>query len=250
MLYKLKSLYKNFLERSIDIILPPRCPISGELVLQNGTLDASVWQKLNFIEKPFCPHCGLPYQNHSQEGLLCGACLSEPPDFDLARAALYYDDGSRGLILAFKHADRTLLTPLLTQLLMRCVPPDSLTHADLIMPVPLHRWRLLKRRYNQAAELARVLSRKTDIPWNPHLLQRRRNTDSQGHKNKSQRRKNVRGAFTVSSQDKHHIKNKHIILLDDVYTTGATLNACCKTLRNAGAKHITVLTLARAAAKQ
>jgi ComF family protein len=248
MLYKVKETYKNFLKGVIDIILPPRCPITGELVSNNGTLSSTFWSQLNFIQDPFCPTCGLPYSSREQAHHVCASCLMEPPSFTVARSALYYDDASRKLILTFKHADRTLLAPLLTQWLIQCAP-NTLHDADYIIPVPLHRWRLLKRRYNQSAELARLLSKKLGIAYAPHMLRRRRNTDSQGHKNKTQRRKNVRGAFHILPHHKTQLAGKHVIVIDDVYTTGATLESCAKTLCHAGVTQITVLTLARATPK-
>ncbi|HEY1096314.1 MAG TPA: ComF family protein [Alphaproteobacteria bacterium] len=236
-------------QRLIDLILPPRCPVTGELVSISGTLSANYWQTLNFIQNPQCACCGLPFATQEETGTLCGPCISDPPPFKIARSALYYDDASSPLILKFKHADRTLLAPLLAQWLQHCAPVD-IRDADYIIPVPLHRWRLLKRRYNQAAELARSLSIKTSIPWLPHTLQRKRATESQGHKSATERHDNVRNAFRIPDTAKAKLKGKKIVIVDDVYTTGATLKACCKTLHKAGAKEIIVLTLSRVARKQ
>jgi ComF family protein len=239
--------YKNFfLHHLVDLILPPRCPVTGELVSVTGTLHAAYWQQLNFIQNPLCACCGLPFATPEAAGTLCGACIADPPSFTVARSALYYDDASSPLILKFKHADRTLLAPLLAQWLAQS-GQSFIAGANMIIPVPLHRWRLLKRRYNQAAELARALSRKTAIPWLPHVLQRQRATESQGHKSASERHDNVRNAFVIPQKDKARLKNKKVILVDDVYTTGATINACCKALHKAGVKEIVVLTLARVA---
>ena len=237
----------KFLYRIIvDTLLPPRCPVTGELVSQHGTLHASFWSNLNFIQNPFCACCGLPFSTPEAVGTLCGFCISEPPNFTLSRSALYYDDVSSRLILPFKHGDRTLLSPLLAQWLIQS-GTECLDDADYIIPVPLHRWRLLKRRYNQSAELARALSQKTNIPWLSHTLQRTRATESQGHKNAAARIDNMRNAFVVPARDHAVLKNKKIVLIDDVYTTGATVKSCCKALSKAGVKDIRVLTLARVA---
>ena len=235
---------RRFIHQLIDLILPPRCPVTGDLVSLQGTVSAAYWTQLNFIQSPFCTCCGLPFSTPEPVGTVCGACLADPPPFKHARSALYYDDASARMILSFKHADKTLLAPLLAQWLQQS-GADVLDGADYLIPVPLHRWRLLKRRYNQAGELARALSRKTAIPWLPHALRRHRATDSQGHKNAAARAENVRGAFKIQPAATSLLKGHKIILIDDVYTTGATLKACCKTLHKAGAREIHVLTLAR-----
>lgn len=230
----------------IDVILPPRCPVTGDLVGQQGTVAPAFWAQLNFIQNPMCACCGLPFTTPEPSGTVCGGCLKDPPSFTIARSALYYDDASAKLILPFKHGDRTLTAPLLAQWLIQAAPADIADY-DYIIPVPLHRWRLLKRRYNQAAELARALSHKIQIPWLAHTLQRQRSTESQGHKTAAARHDNVRNAFRIPLSQQDLLKNRKVILIDDVYTTGATIKACCKALRKAGVKEILVLTLARVA---
>lgn len=230
----------------INVILPPRCPVTGDLVGQQGTVAPAFWAQLNFIQNPLCDCCGLPFTTPEAPGTLCGHCIQDPPAFTHARSALYYDEASARLILPFKHGDRTLTAPLLAQWLIQAAGRD-LSAYDFIVPVPLHRWRLLKRRYNQAGELARALSVKTRVPWLSHTLQRHRPTASQGHKPAAARHDNVHNAFRITSPNHVHLKNKTIILIDDVYTTGATIRACCKTLLKAGVKEILVLTLARVA---
>ncbi len=234
------------LARLIDIILPPRSPVTGDLVGVQGTISPEFWTELNFIQNPMCACCGLPFATPETPDTLCGLYLSDPPSFQIARSALYYDDAAAKLILPFKHGDRTLLAPLLAQWLLQA-GKDHVSDTDYIIPVPLHRWRLLKRRYNQAGLLARALSRKTGIAWLPHTLQRRKATASQATKNAIQRQDNVRNAFSIPVEQKPLLKNKKVILIDDVHTTGATIKACCKTLRKAGVKEIVVLTLARVA---
>ena len=230
----------------IDIILPPRCPVMGDLVGSQGTVSPTFWAELNFIQNPMCTCCGLPFATSEADGTLCGQCITDPPPFQLARSALYYDDASTRLILPFKHGDRTLLAPLLAQWLLQA-GGDTVRDADYIIPVPLHRWRLLKRRYNQAGLLARALSRKINVPWLPHVLQRKKATETQATKNAAQRIDNVRNAFAIPPQYTMSLKSKKVILIDDVYTTGATIKACCKALHKAGVKDILVLTLARVA---
>jgi ComF family protein len=167
------------------------------------------------------------------------------PVYDRARAALRYDEASRGLILAFKHADRTDVTPTLGQWLARA-GSELLAEADLVAPVPLHRWRLLRRGYNQAALLANVLARDTGAVLAPDLLQRVRATPSQQGLSGRARQDNVTaGAFRVHPWHRRRVEGRRVLLVDDVLTTGATVGACARVLRRAGALQIDVLTLAR-----
>jgi ComF family protein len=155
-----------------------------------------------------------------------------------------YDEGARPLILRFKHADRTEAAPAFARWMARS-GAALLEDCDLIAPVPLHRWRLLRRRYNQAALLALELSRLADRPAVPDLLERRRNTPSQGRMSRSQRALNVRGAFAVAPRHRERVRGARVLLVDDVLTTGATLEACARALKRAGAARVEVLTLAR-----
>jgi ComF family protein len=175
----------------------------------------------------------------------CGACAADPPGYDRARAALRYDDGSRGLILAFKHADRTDTAPAFGRWLARA-GAELVADADLVAPVPLHRWRLLKRGYNQAAILAQALARETGARLLPDLVQRVRATASQQGLGGRARIENITaGAFRIHPWHRRRIDGAKVLLIDDVLTTGATVEACARVLRRAGAAQIDVLTLAR-----
>jgi ComF family protein len=177
---------------------------------------------------------------------LCGACLAGLPLYDRGLSALVYDDASRSLILAYKRADRTELAAPLA-LLMARAGGGLLADADLLLPVPLHHSRLFSRRFNQSALLARALSRQSGIPHDPTLLVRVKRTKSMGGLNRSERMKNVRKAFALggSARSRAALSGRRVILVDDVYTTGATVNACARVLRKAGVAHISVLTVAR-----
>lgn len=207
-------------------------------------LSPASWQALNFISDPFCDMCGLPLEIavEDQSGLLCGSCTAEPKNYCQARSAIKYDDASRQLILAFKHGDQTHLTLTFVPWLQRA-GAEFLKHADMILPVPLHWMRLLKRRYNQSGILAEKLSRETGIHYQPDLLKRTRHTPVQGHLSSKDRYKNVRLAFSVKDESK--VQNKKIVLIDDVYTTGATVQECADVLYAAGAERVDVLTVAR-----
>lgn len=237
---------------ALDMILPPRCPMTGELVAENGTIHPRYWQKLHFIHAPHCVCCGLPFSDLQQEdfataadtGITCSKCLHDPPLYHQARAVFRYDNISAPLILKFKHADAGHMAPLFARW-MRQSGIDLLQHSDLVVPVPLHRWRLLYRRYNQAALLARLLAREAKLPYKPMLLRRTRYTPSQGKKTHDERHKNMQAAFTVPPSLRSHLAGKTVLLIDDVYTSGATIHACTETLLQNGASAVNVLTLAR-----
>lgn len=237
----------NAINQLIDFILPPRCVVSGTIVDRQGMMAPEAWQALEFIGAPLCACCGVPFDfDIGLEGdyMLCIDCLDKHPPFETARAPLVYDDASRDLILRFKHGDKTELVPAFVPWL-RQAGREMLAEADMILPVPLHRRRLLKRRYNQAALIGLALGKETGKPCYPAALSRTRATPPQGHMAAGERHKNVREAFIVHDKYKDRIKGKTIILVDDVFTTGATVKECTKTLLKGGAAKVHVLTIAR-----
>jgi ComF family protein len=233
------------LGRMLDLVLPPRCLSCGAAVESQGRLCADCWRSLTFLGAPQCRVCGYPLPHAQPEAPLCGRCAVEPPAYDRARAALRYDEGARGLILAFKHADRTDTAPAFGRWLVRA-GAELLAEAELIVPVPLHRWRLLKRGYNQAAVLAQALARETGLPLLPDLLQRHRATPSQQTLSARARLANVTaGAFRPHPWHRRRAAGRRVVLVDDVLTTGATVGACARVLRQMGAVQVDVLTLSR-----
>lgn len=228
---------------ALDLLFPPLCLACRAPVGSEGGFCAGCWSALTFLDGPACACCGTPFPVDPGPDSLCAACLAKPPAFSRARAILSYDEESRGAILALKHADRLELVPGFARWLGRVGGP-LLEAADLIVPVPLHRGRLWLRRYNQSAELARRLARDWQRPFDPLALIRSRRTLSQGAMPSARaRRKNVLSAFRVP--DPGRVRGRHILLVDDVLTTGATAEACSRALARAGAADITVLTLAR-----
>lgn len=230
----------------LDMALPPRCPVSHKIVDRQGMLDPAVWAGLNFIAAPVCESCGIPLEFELGQGARCAACLTRNNVYEKSRAALIYDDASRGLILGFKHGDQThaalSFVPWLRQ-----AGKELIEEADVLAPVPLHRWRLLKRRYNQAGLMAGALGKAAGKPvWQQALL-RTRPTPSQGHLKAGERARNVRRAFAVHPDYAGRLAGKNILLIDDVYTTGATVSECAQVLLDAGAARVDVLTLARVA---
>lgn len=230
---------------ALDWLLPPVCPATGQDVDVHGTVAAEYWAGLRFIRKPCCAQCALPFPNDiggSNDTLICAACLDNPPEFGRGRSALVYDDASKALILRFKHGDQLQAIRTLVPWLLEA-GSDLISDADILVPVPLHRWRLLGRRYNQSALLAKALAKRTGKPALLNALTKTKSTPPQGRLKRAEREANVKGAFLARNSDA--IKDKAVLLIDDVFTTGATLNACTQALFKAGAKSVDVLTIAR-----
>lgn len=230
--------------RMLDAILPPRCLKCGDLVEIQGGVCPACWQGLRFISPPACACCGLPFEFDQGPEALCAGCAASPPVFDRARAVFRYDENSRDLILAFKHADRTSSAPAFAAWLARA-GAELLVEADFIAPVPLHWSRLFTRRYNQAALLAVGLGRLSGKEVVPDLLIRRRATQKQGRLGRLARQRNVAGAFALNPRRRELISGRRILLIDDVITTGATIAGCARALRQNGAGGVDVLALAR-----
>jgi ComF family protein len=242
------NLIKTLGRRVIDALLPQRCIGCGAIIETGadtgGAVCASCWNDLHFLAPPSCACCGIPFPYDLPDDTLCAACTAHPPAFDRARAALRYDDACRPLVTRFKYADQTDRAPAFGRMLMRIAAP-LLAEADVIAPVPLHRWRLVSRRYNQSALLASALAKAAGREIEPDLMQRRRSTRPQVGMSARARRRNVSGAFAVRPAKLDLVKDRRILLVDDVFTTGATVEECAKVLRRAGAAGVDVVTLAR-----
>ena len=228
----------------LDAFLPPQCLACSAAVERPGQLCGDCWRGVNFIGPPQCARCGMPFELDTPAETVCGACLKAPPVYERARAAFGYAGVGRSLVLGFKMADRTFCVPPMATWLERA-GAAVIADADLLVPVPLHRWRLFARRFNQSALLARELSRRTGKPWAPSALVRLRPTASQATLPAAERRRNVRGAFAVPERARRLIEERRVLVIDDVMTTGSTASACAETLLRAGASAVDVLTLAR-----
>ena len=226
----------------LDLILPHRDFQGGPA--QTAGMAAEPWSRIAFLEEPVCDGCGSPFEYDRGPGVRCAPCMARPRAFDRARAACLYDESSRDLILKLKHADRTDLSGLMARWLSRAARP-LLDETDLVVAVPLHRWRLLRRRYNQAAEIARPLARMHGLPCLPDALVRLRDTETQGGKSAGGRRRNVAGAFAVLPGRREQVAGKRVLLIDDVLTTGATAHACARALKAAGAAAVNVAVIAK-----
>jgi ComF family protein len=198
---------------------------------------------MTFFAPPWCAACGAPFAHPMGEEALCGACASGRRSWDRARAVLRYDKHSRQLVLGLKHGDRTHLAGAFGQWMHRA-GAEVLAGADLLVPVPLHWTRLFQRRYNQAALLAHAIHSAGGPEVASDWLVRRRRTPVQGRLGPAARERNVRGAFAIRPD--RSFAGKRVVVIDDVMTTGATVDECARVLKRAGAASIGVLTLARA----
>jgi ComF family protein len=226
-----------------DLILPHHAFDAGSRAASPG-LTAAGWSKIAFLEAPVCDGCGLPFDFDMGAGVRCPSCEARPRAFGRARAACLYDEHSRDLILQFKHADRLDLARLFSLWIGRAAA-DLIAEADAVVPVPMHPLRLIRRRYNQAAEIARPLAKRTGLAYWPGVLKRRRAGESQAGKSGSGRRRNVQGAYACAAGWEKRVEGKRILLVDDVMTTGATAEACAKALTRAGAAAVYVAVIAR-----
>ena len=228
----------------LDALLPPQCLSCTAPVDRPGKLCAECWSRVTFIDGPVCASCGMPFEYDAGPEALCGACTRRQPAYDRARAVMRYDEHSRKLVLRFKYADRTHGAPAYGAWMARA-GAGLLANAEFLVPVPLHRRRLFTRRYNQAAILAYAVGRATGIAVAPALLARIRPTPPQTGRSASERVANVRGAFAVRPGEDPKVEGRRLVLIDDVMTTGATVEACARTLAGAGAARVDVLILAR-----
>ncbi len=232
------------LQPVVNFLLPPRCLGCRVEVDHQGVLCSPCWAELDFITDPQCQLCGFPFEFEHGGEALCAICTRESPIYDRARSVVTYNEASKGLILSFKHGDAIHGAPTYAQWMARA-GRDLIKQADAIVPVPLHWRRLFMRQYNQAAVLGNALSKLTGIHSLNNVLVRSRATPSQGYRKRPDRVKNVKGAFKVSEKGQKLLRDKRVVLVDDVYTTGATVEECARTLKSAGVKTVDALTFAR-----
>ncbi|MPZ59514.1 MAG: ComF family protein [Rhizobiales bacterium] len=240
---RLSSAVRAFFGHAVDLALPPLCPACRQPVIGQA-LCADCWSKLHFIAPPYCERLGIPFAYDPGQGLLSMQAIADPPAYGRARAAVRYDDIARTLVHAFKYGDRLDLAPTLGQWMARA-GREVLAEADAIVPVPLHWRRLWARRYNQAAALAEVISRECGRPVAYDALKRVKATVQQVGLTRAQRAENIQGAFRVSAAGKTAVAGRRLVLVDDVLTTGATVDGGTRALLRAGAANVDVLTFAR-----
>ncbi|HMN73240.1 MAG TPA: ComF family protein [Rhodoblastus sp.] len=232
--------------RALDIVYPPVCIACRRATESHFGLCPECWTKMRFIEKPFCERLGAPFDvDLGQPGLLSPEAIANPPVFARARSVAKFDDGPARLIVhRLKYYDRLEIARPVGRWMARA-GAELLDDCDLLVPVPMHRLRLVGRKHNQAALLAQVVSRETGVPAEMRALERVKATPPQVGLSRAQRATNLQGAFRVGEQGKLAVLDRKIVLIDDVMTSGATLNAAARVLLRAGAKRVDALTFAR-----
>jgi ComF family protein len=228
---------------ALDVALPTLCVCCREPVDGEGAC-AQCWSKLSFIEPPYCPRLGIPFVYDPGPDMLSMEAIANPPAYQRARAAVRYDDVARTLVHALKYHDRTDLAPAMGRWMTRAAR-ELLADADTLVPVPLHWRRAWRRRYNQSGALASVIERRSGVTLRGDLLRRVRATEQQVGLSRPQRASNVQGAFEVPTEGKAEVAGRRVVLIDDVLTSGATLDACARALLRAKAARVDALVFAR-----
>nr|WP_298101868.1 ComF family protein [uncultured Shinella sp.] len=230
---------------ALDLVYPPACAGCGVINGSKASLCPTCWSRLAFIERPYCEVLGTPFSHDLGPGILSADAIANPPPFDRLRSVALYDDLARVLVHALKYRDRTDLAPMMAGWMLRA-GDGAVEAADFILPVPLHRFRLVWRKFNQAAELSRALAVASGTPVLFDAIRRTKRTRRQIGLGPRAREENVRGAFAITSEGREKLFGRRVVLVDDVYTTGATVSAVTRTLKRAGVADVTVLTFARA----
>lgn len=240
----LAPLLKSALRPALDYALPPRCPGCGGIVGEDHAFCLDCWGGMEFLGDPCCARCGISFPHDMGQDAACGACLADPPAWDSARAVLAYGDVARTVALRLKYGRRTGLARLIARQMLRHAGPAGEGDPPLIVPVPLHRWRLWHRGFNQSALIADHLGRLTGWPVDRHGLRRVHAAQGLGSPDAAQRARAVRGAFALAAG--HGFAGRRVLLIDDVHTSGATAAACARMLKRGGATNVRLLCWARA----
>jgi ComF family protein len=230
--------------RLVDLAMPPACMACGRPVAAAGALCAGCWGRLRLIERPFCPRLAIPFGYDIGPDALSAEAIADPPPFARLRAVAVYDEVSGPIVQALKYHDHTELGGAMGRMMARAAA-DLAPEIDLVVPVPLHRGRLWRRRFNQsamiAAEVARVMGRRHA----PELVARIKATRRQVGLRATERAANVQGAFRVPAEARPELAGRRVLLVDDVYTTGATVKAATRALLRGGATAVDVVVFAR-----
>ena len=234
----------NILRPAFDWVLPERCPCCGVITRAGGPFCLECWQKLHFLNPPWCAGCAAPFAIDRGEDALCANCLAKPPRHDGIRAAVRYDDLAAQVALKFKYGGKIGLAKMIARQLVRHLPDDR--EGLIVVPVPLHWTRMWSRTFNQSALIAQELSHLGGLTYVPDLLIRQRQTPSMRGLDAAQRRKAVGKAFAIHPRRRHNAQNARVILVDDVLTTGATSDGCVNALKKGGADWVQIFCWARA----
>jgi ComF family protein len=243
-LARLADGFRRLAWKAADLALPPQCLACDQWVASVGSLCPSCWSQLRLIERPYCERLGIPFAYDLGAGALSAEAIADPPPFDRSRAVAAFDDVARRLVHGLKYRDRLELAAWMGEWMLRA-GGELIGEADVVVPVPLHRRRLWQRRYNQSVMLARTVADGAGKPLAVRALTRIRATAQQVGLSAGERDRNVRGAFLVPASDKAAIAGRRVLLIDDVYTTGATVKAATRAITRAGAVAVDVLVFAR-----
>ncbi|WP_341816992.1 ComF family protein [Wolbachia endosymbiont (group A) of Agelastica alni] len=227
------------LKKATNLIFPNVCVSCECIIDENLNLCSECNKKINFLTKHYCNVCGVVISDNIYT---CGKCIINPPTFKVLRSVFAYDQHSKNMIINFKFFDNLNYVKIYAKWIYQA-NQDTFQNAEVIIPIPLHKMRLFKRKYNQAALLAKELSKLSNLSYTPFAIKRLRHTTPQAGLSLKQREKNLKKAFSISN--KKIIENKIVILVDDVVTTGATVRSCSQEILNSGAKEVRVLSLAR-----
>jgi ComF family protein len=236
------ALARNTLRPILDFALPPRCPGCGTVTLELHRFCLDCWTRLTFLGDPCCARCALPFDYDAGAEVECGRCLAAPPAFDRLRAAVAYGEVSRTVALKLKYGGRPGVAETIARFMERHLDRDR---DAILAPVPLHRWRIWRRGYNQSALIASALARRAGREARLGLIERIKPTPPLRGMGPRERRLAVRGAFRIGAGHKEALKGRAIVLIDDVYTSGATANACARILKRGGAARVDILCWAR-----
>jgi ComF family protein len=236
-----RALLRGAVRRGLDLVYPPQCMACEAATADAHSLCVTCWNGMSLIAAPYCERLGTPFAADYGIGMLSPAAIADPPRFDRGRAVALHKGTARDLVSRLKYAERLDLALMMGRMMAQA-GRDILGEADLIVPVSMHRLRLWRRRYNQAALLAEALGRETGIATLPDALERIRRTRAQVGLRRSERQRNLAGAFRLNERHRGRIEGRHVVVIDDVRTTGSTLNASAHILRKAGAARIDVLT--------
>ncbi|EJF77500.1 ComF family protein [Bartonella birtlesii] len=238
------NILNKFIERLLAILYPPMCPGCKQRVSACGTICSECWKGLQFITKPYCPVMGTPFVCDMGDGFLSGEALTNSYPFSRVRSAIVHKGVAQTLVTRLKYSDHIELASFMANWMISA-GREIIDDCDVIISVPLHFRRFLKRRYNQSAELARYVAEAQKKIFKPGWLVRCRHTRPQVNLSAKERKLNVTNAFEVPYKIKKYLKGRSILLIDDVFTTGATVTAAAATLKRAGARQVDVLTFSR-----
>lgn len=227
-----------------DLCVPPLCMMCEAILAEPGGCCSSCWSSIRFITKPYCEITGAPFGHDLGEGMLSADAIANPLPYSRCRSAVIYDENIRSLVTGFKYSDRLDLTPWLANWMITA-GHELFEQNPVIIPVPLYPLRLIGRRYNQSSELARHIGKQTGLNFRPDILIRHRRTKQQVGLGSKERERNVQGAFRVKDEMKPELLSRNVLIIDDVYTSGATVKAAARALMRGGSTNIDVLTFAR-----